>query len=144
MVSMLEDKEPPSIVKGIMKRPVITIDKEGFVQDMAKRMSEESIGCLVVVGNGKPVGIVTERDILHRVVAKGLDPSKVKVREVMSKPLTFIHPNMPIIEAIREMQKRNVRHLPVAEKEQLLGIVTQRDLLRALALHVMISFRPLL
>lgn len=141
---MLEDKEPPSLVKGIMKRPVITIDEESLVYEMAKTMREEGIGCIVVMGDGKPVGIVTERDIIHRVVAEGLDPLKVKAQQVMSKPLKFIHPNMPIVNAIREMQKGNVRHLPVMEKGQLLGIVTQRDLLRALALHVLISFRPLL
>ena len=88
--------------------------------------------------------MATERDILQRVVAKGLDASEVKMKEIVSKPLIFVNGNTPIINAIRVMQKKNVRHLPIMEKGELVGIVTQRDLLRALALHVLISFRPLL
>lgn len=141
---MLEDKEPPSIVKGVMTKPVITIDRGGSVLEAAKMMSEQRIGCTVVMDEGKPVGIATERDILQRVVAKGLDASKVKMKDIMSKPLITINGNTQIINVIRVMQKNNVRHLPIIEKGELIGIVTQRDLLRALALHVLISFRPLL
>lgn len=141
---MLEDKEPPSIVKNVMTKPVITIDKGSSVLEAAKIMSEKRIGCIVVTDEGKPVGIATERDILQGVVAKGLDASKVKMKDIMSKPLITINGNMPIINAIRVMEKNNVRRLLVVEKEKLVGIVTQRDLLRALAFHVIISFRPLL
>ena len=141
---MLEDKEPPSIVKGIMTKPVITVDKDSSVHETAKIMSEKRIGCTVVMDKGRPVGIATERDILQRVVVKGLDVSKVKMKNIMSEPLITINGNMPIVNAIRVMQKNNVRHLPITEKGELIGIVTQRDLLRVLALHVLISFRPLL
>jgi len=141
---VLEDKEPPSIVKGVMTKPIITVDKDGSVNEAAKTMSEKRIGCIVVTDAGTPVGIATERDILQRVVVEGLDVSKVKMKDIMSEPLITINGNMPIINAIRMMQKNNVRHLPIIEKGELVGIVTQRDLLRALALHVLISFRPLL
>ena len=66
------------------------------------------------------------------------------MKDIMSKPLITINAKMLITNAIRIMQKNNVRHLPIIEKGELIGIVTQRDLLRALALHVLISFRPLL
>lgn len=141
---MLEDKEPPSIVRGIMTKTVITVDKDQSIHDAAKIMSEKQIGCIVVMDEGKPVGIATERDILQRLVAKSLDASEVKMRDITSKPLIIINGNMPIVNAIRVMQKNNIRHLPIIEKGKLVGIVTQRDLLRALALHVLISFRPLL
>ena len=141
---MLEDKEPPSIVKNIMAKPVITIGKDNSVFEAAKVMSEKGIGSTVVTDDGKPVGITTERDILQRVVAEGLDASKVKMTDIMSKPLMTINGNMPIINAIRIMEKNKLRHLLVIEKGKLVGIVTQRDLLRALAFHVIISFRPLL
>jgi CBS domain-containing protein len=141
---MIEGKEPPSIVKNVMAKPVITIDKDGSVREVAKIMSEKGIGCIVVTDNGAPVGIATERDILQRVVAKGLDASKIKMNEIMSKPLITINGGMPIINAIRVMEKNNVRRLLIVEKGKLIGIVTQRDLLRVLAFHVMISFRPLL
>lgn len=140
----MEGKDPPSIVKNVMAKPVITIDKDSSVYEVAKIMSEKSIGCIVVTDNNAPVGIATERDILRRVVAKGLDASKIKMNEIMSKPLITINGGMPIINAIRVMEKNNVRRLLIVEKEKLIGIVTQRDLLRVLAFHVMISFRPLL
>lgn len=127
-----------------MTKPVIAIDKDGSVHEVAKIMSEKCIGCIVVTDKGVPVGITTERDILQRVVAKGLDASKVKMKEIMSKPLITVNGSMPIINAIRVMEKNNVRRLLVVEKGKLIGIVTQRDLLRVLAFHVMISFRPLL
>jgi len=141
---MLEDKEPPSIVKNVMAKPVISVGKSNSVYETAKIMSEKGIGSIVVIDKGKPVGIATERDILQRVVAKGLDTSKVKMKDIMSKTLITVNGNMPIVNAIRVMEKNKVRHLLVVEKGKLVGIVTQRDLLRALVFHVLISFRPLL
>lgn len=126
-----------------MTKPVTTIDKDGSVHEVAKIMSEKSIGCIVVTDKNAPVGMATERDILRRVVAKGLDAFEVKMKDIMTKPLITINGSMPIINAIRVMQKNNVRRLPVVEKGKLIGIVTQRDLLRVLAFHVLISFRPL-
>lgn len=126
-----------------MAKPVITIDKDGFVHEVAKIMTEKGIGCIVVTDKDAPVGMVTERDILQRVVAKGLDASKVKMKDIMTKPLVTINGSIPIINAIRVMEKNKVRRLPVVEKGKLIGIVTQRDLLRVLAFHFLISFRPL-
>lgn len=130
-------------MKNVMAKPVITIDKDGFVHEVAKIMTEKGIGCIVVTDKDAPVGMVTERDILQRVVAKGLDASKVKMKDIMTKPLVTINGSIPIINAIRVMEKNKVRRLPVVEKGKLIGIVTQRDLLRVLAFHVLISFRPL-
>jgi len=141
---MIEDKEPPSIVKNVMTKPVITVDKDSSVHETAKIMSRKGIGCIIVVEQKRPMGIATERDILSRVVAKSLDASKVKIKNIMSHPLITISGNTSIINAIRVMEKKNVRRLLVVERGKLVGIVTQRDLLRVLAFHVLISFRPLL
>jgi len=141
---MLEDEEPPSIIRNVMAKPVITIYEDSSVLEAAKIMSERRIGCVVVTDKEKPVGIATERDILQRVVAKGMDASKVKMKYIMSKPLITINGNTPIINAIRVMEKNKVRRLLIVERGKLVGIATQRDLLRALAFHVLISFRPLL
>lgn len=141
---MSEISEPPSTVKNVMKSPVITVDANSSVCNAAKIMSEKRIGAIVIVEDGKPVGIATERDIVERVVAKALDVKKVKMKEIMSKPLITVNEDMPIINAVRIMQKNNIRRLVVMKNDELRGIVTQRDLLKALALHVLISFRPLL
>lgn len=142
--TMLKDEEPPSVTKNVMTKPVITIDVNSSVQEAAKVMSEKHIGSIVVVKKGKPVGIATERDILERVVAKGFDPSKVKMKDIMTQPLITINGNMPLINAVRTMEKNKIRRLLIMKNGELVGIVTQRDLLRALAFHVIISFRPLL
>jgi CBS domain-containing protein len=141
---MSEIGEPPSIVKNVMKSPVITVDADSSVCDAARLMSEKRIGAIVITEKGKPVGIATERDIVERVVAEALNPKKVKMKEIMSKPLITINESIPIVNAVRVMQRNNIRRLVVMKNDQLVGIVTQRDLLRALALHVIISFRPLI
>jgi len=140
----MEGRKPPSTVRGVMSQPVVTAKPDDSIREAAELMSRKGVGSIVVVHKGKPIGIVTERDMLMKVVAKGIDPSQIKVEEVMSKPLTIIKDDMPIIEAIRTMQKKKIRRLLITESEALVGIVTQRDLLRALAFHVIISFRPLL
>lgn len=140
----MEGREPPSTVKGVMSKPVITIEIGSSVRAAAELMSEKNVGSIIVTHKSKPVGIVTERDILHRVVAKGLDGSQMLIEEIMSKPLVTISKDIPIVEAIRILQKKKIRRILILDKSKLVGIVTQRDLLRALALHVIISFRPLL
>lgn len=137
-------KKPPSTVRSVMTKPVITTKTHSNVHEAAELMSRKSVGSIVVTYEEKPVGIVTERDMVERVVAEGLDASKVQIKEIMSKRLITISTNMSIIEAIRLMQKKKIRRLLIVENKKLIGIVTQRDLLRALAFHVVISFRPLL
>jgi CBS domain-containing protein len=141
----MESKEPPSTVQSIMSKPVITAAIDSTVQKAAELMSRRNVGSIVITSfNKQPIGIVTERDIVERVVTKRLDASKVQLGNIMSQPLTTISGDMSIIEAIRIMQKKRIRRLIVMKRKNMIGIVTQRDLLRALAFHVIISFRPLL
>jgi len=140
----MEDKKPPSTVRSVMTQLVITTKTDSSVREAAELMRKKNVGSIVVTYEGKPVGIVTERDIVERVVARGLDASKVQMKEVMSKSLITTTGEMPIIEAIRMMQKKKIRRLLIMENKKLIGIITQRDLLRALAFHMVISFRPLL
>jgi len=140
----MEDKKPPSTVRSVMTKLVITTKTDSSVREAAELMRKKNVGSVVVTYEGKPVGIVTERDMVERVVARGLDASKVQMKEIMSKSLITTTGEMPIIEAIRMMQKKKIRRLLIMENRRLIGIITQRDLLRALAFHVVISFRPLL
>jgi len=135
---------PASVVEGIMKSPVVTIDHRSSVMEVAKVMAKNRVGGLVVTVEGKPVAMVTERDILDKVVATGDDASRIPVRRIMSKPLITVRRNLSIIEAIMLMRRKKVRRLPVLEEGRLIGIVTERDLLKAIALHVFLSFRPLM
>ncbi len=140
----MEGQKPPSTVRNVMTKTVVTTELHKFVREAAELMGKKNVGSLVAVHKGKPVGIITERDIVEKIVARGVDASSVQIKEIMSKPLITVKSDTPIIEAIRTMQRKKIRRLVIVENQKLIGIVTQRDLLRALAFHVMISFRPLL
>jgi CBS domain-containing protein len=116
-------------VHDIMVDKVITIKKDATVKDAAKLMNEYEIGCLVVVENGKPVGIITERDMLKRVLGKS-EKISAKIGEIMSKPLISAAPNMEIEEVAKLMFQKKVKKLPIVEKGKLLGLLTLTDILR--------------
>ena len=112
----------------IMVDKVITTKKDAPVKDAVKLMNKYEIGCLVVVENGKPIGIITERDLLKRVLAKS-ELRNVKVMEIMSKPLISVAPNVEIEEAVKLMYQKKIKKLPIVKKEKLLGLVTLTDIL---------------
>ena len=87
------------LVKDVMSSPVITVNEDSTVEEAAKLMAEYNIGCVIVTkDNGKPVGIITENDLVRRVVSKNLRPSEVKSKEVMSSPLITIDPEKTVME----------------------------------------------
>ena len=117
-------------LKNIMVETVRTASLEDTVQEIAVLMNKYQIGCVIIVDEEQPVGIVTERDIMKRVVSKGLVPKNLKVVDVMSKPLITASPSMAAGDAAKVMLKWNIKKLPVAEDGQLVGVVTLTDLLR--------------
>jgi signal-transduction protein with cAMP-binding, CBS, and nucleotidyltransferase domain len=96
------------------------------VADAAKAMQKAGVTEAVVMRDGGTIGIVTERDILYKVVAAGLDPSTVKVREVMSAPVATIDSAAKAVDAIAKMSKLGFRRLGVTKKGRLVGLVTQK------------------
>jgi CBS domain-containing protein len=118
------------LVKDVMTSPVITIGEEGIVHDAAKQMDKHDVGCIVVIDKkNKPVGIITERDLITRVLAKNLLASKAKAKKVMTSPLLTIDPDEPLVEAARKMSRLNVRRLGVIYKGGLVGLVSSKDIL---------------
>ena len=115
-------------------KEVVTVSGYALVADAAAMMVEKKISCLPVsLGHG-PVGIITEKDIVKKVVAGGLDSAKVRVREIMSFPLITATPTMSIREAAEKMLKNDIRRLVVIdEDERLMGLVTMTDILRSVA-----------
>jgi len=123
----------PRIVKDIMRRKVVTIEDSRPLIDaarlMVKKKSEgKGIGSVVVKRRGKVVGILTERDFIEKVSARGLNVRKAKIKDVMSHPVVTCTPNMLISRAAELMYKRKVRHLPVLKGNRLVGIVASYDL----------------
>ena len=117
-------------VEDVMVDDVITIGADETVRNAVKLMNKHEIGCLVVVMKGKPIGIITERDMLQRVLAKSVDPEKITVSDIMSAPLIMGKPKMEIENAVRLMFKTKIKKLPVVHQGKLIGLVTLTDLTR--------------
>lgn len=115
-------------VREVMTRPVITADVDIDVLTAAKRMALANVGCLIVVSGEKPIGILTERDLVKKVVAKATDPQTVKVEDVMSSPLVTISPEASLRDAASLMLKSRIKRLPVTSNGRLVGIITDTDL----------------
>jgi len=118
-------------VEDVMVEDVISVSEKATVREAAELMDKHEIGCLVVVKKGKPVGIVTETDMVKRVIVKPVEPEKTKVSEIMSKPLVVGNPQMDVDEASKIMRKRKIKKLPVVRKGRLVGLVTTTDLVRS-------------
>ncbi|MDH5782710.1 MAG: CBS domain-containing protein [Candidatus Bathyarchaeota archaeon] len=117
------------VVQNIMVSNVITTEKHNLVIDAGKIMNQHCIGCLVVMENGSPVGIVTERDLLKRVLGESKNPKKIRVQEIMSSPLIVGKPDMEIDEVTKLMFGRKIKKLPIVKDGKLVGLVTFTDLL---------------
>jgi CBS domain-containing protein len=116
-------------VKDIMTKDVVTIDEKKSVFEAAQLMAQEELGCLIVIDKSLPVGIITERDIVRRIVAKrsSLD---LKVLEVMTNTLITVGPDTSLREAARVMLANKIRRLPVLKDDKLVGIVVSSDFVR--------------
>jgi len=117
-------------VEDVMVEDVVTVEADATVKKAVSLMNKNEIGCLIVVKHGKAVGIVTERDMLNRVLAESRNPELTRVSEVMSAPLVVADPKMDLEEAARLMFKMKVKKLPVVEDGELVGLITLTDLAR--------------
>jgi CBS domain-containing protein len=111
-------------------RGVLTIDAEASVIDAVARMVEANVGSLLVTDGGEIAGIVTERDYLRRVALDGRDDRSTPVREIMSAPLIVVTPDTSVDECMALMTDRRVRHLPVVEDGDVVGMVSIGDLVK--------------
>ncbi|MCS7097886.1 MAG: CBS domain-containing protein [Candidatus Methanomethyliaceae archaeon] len=118
-------------VEDVMTRDLVTLPESSSARDVAIAMSGKRIGSVIIVHEGNPVGIITERDLIERVLAKGLDPDKVISKDIMSSPLFVIDPKVGIMEAARKMASLNIRRLIVVDRGKMVGIITSSDILSA-------------
>jgi len=119
-------------VSDVMSRDVATASPDTQVLSAAKVMSEKKISCLVVMNRGTVAGILTETDVLRRVVRNGKNFYQTKLEQIMSCPVETIPSDLSVLDASVIMSQKCVKRLPVMEAEKLAGIVTQTDLVRAL------------
>jgi CBS domain-containing protein len=118
------------IVKDVMSSPVVTLGEDATSNKVAHVMDENELGCVIVTNKaGKPVGILTERDLVIRVLAKNLMPDAIKAKEIMTSPLVTIEPDATVSEAARRMSRLNIRRLGVTYKGNLVGLVSSKDII---------------
>jgi CBS domain-containing protein len=116
------------IVSEIMTTNVITIESKEPVLNACKKYKEEGVGCLVVMNNGLVIGILTERDIIERIIVDEKNPKKTSVEEVMSKNIKTIHATASIEQAADMMKTYKIKKLPVILNNDIVGILTATDL----------------
>ncbi len=120
------------MVGDVMKKNVVVAPSTSTVLDAAKLMAVNKIGSVVIIDKDEAVGMLTERDIIRKVIAKGKSLD-TQVKEVMSAPLVVVTPDTSVEDAARAMKDKNIRRLPVINKEKfLVGIITDRDIIRIL------------
>ncbi|MBI3023702.1 MAG: CBS domain-containing protein [Thaumarchaeota archaeon] len=111
----------------------VTIPADATVEDAAKVMDRQSCSCLLVEDRGKVVGIVTERDIVRRVAAKGRPLRSARVESIMTAPIIVVTPEVTVEDALSTMATNKIRRLPVVDQKGLNGLVTLNEIARALA-----------
>ena len=121
----------PTVQDILAKKPgdVAMVREGSTVMEAAKIMSERRIGSVVVARGDKIVGIFSERDVLNRVVAKHLDPSKVIVKDVMTAPVACCQPTTKLAECRSVMADKRIRHLPVVKDNKLVGMISAGDII---------------
>ena len=118
------------LVKDVMSSPVFTVDEEEVANKAAAMMEKDDLGCVIVSNKaGKSIGIITERDLVIRVVAKNLMPDTMKAKDIMTTPLVTIEPDATISDAARRMTRLDIRRLGVMYKGNMVGIISSKDIL---------------
>src|SRR3989454_9197472 len=115
-------------VTKYMSKNVLYLPEASTVVEAARSMQKNGIAAAIVTKNGKPVGIVTERDILYKVVAGGMDPRKAKVSEIMSSPIQTIEDDSKAGEALAKMTRLEIRRLAVMHEGKIVGLVVQKGI----------------
>jgi CBS domain-containing protein len=117
-------------VEDVMTMDVITIDENATVKEAAEIMDKNEISCLIAARKGKAIGIITERDLLKRIIVESKNPVKTKVVEVMSSPLEGVAPGTDLEKALRLMFRKKIKKLPVMDKDRIVGLVSLTDIAR--------------
>ncbi len=116
-------------IRDIMEKNVITIEQDTTALKAAQLLKEKKISFLVIIKDGEPVGIITERDLVRKLVAEDKQASEVPLTDVMSRKFRWVEPSTEIEEAVQKMINHNIRRLVVLDDGgKLAGVITQTDL----------------
>lgn len=118
----------PVLVKDIMIKPVVTIDLNKTAKDAGILLKKIRRGCLIVTKNRKPVGILTDSDLIRKIVSQNIQSDKIKIKNIMSGPLVTVRPEDEILTAVGKMKKNNIHRLPVVKEGKVVGIISLTDI----------------
>lgn len=117
-------------VMDVMTNKPVSAGKEITLKEAAQIMLNSNVNSLLIVESDKPIGIVTDEDLVRKVIAKGLDPKKIRIKDIMITDLITISSNKDIYDAMKLMRDHNIRQLPVVDKGKLVGFLTAKDILK--------------
>lgn len=116
-----------------MKRKLATAKKDDSIVKAAKEMSKKHVSSLIVVHNRKPIGIITNTDILKRVVAKNKKSDTTLVKDVMTKKLVKAKANITFTELTRKMRQHKIKHILITDKGKMVGVITSTDIVKLMS-----------
>jgi len=119
-------------IESVMRRPPVTALFSDSISYVTEKMISNNIGAVIILSGGKPSGIITERDIVEKIVRARRDPDKTRAAEIMSSPLLTIEAEKTVLDALKIMRDSDIRRLAVTKNGRLVGIVTERRLLNSL------------
>ena len=117
------------VIDAMTKKPV-TVSPDSSIHETALKMKKEHLGSVLVEEKGKLIGILSEQDLVYKIIAQNKNPKKTPVRDIMIKDVISINPDKDITDAMLKMSKLNVRRLPVIEDDKLVGVLTLKDILK--------------
>jgi len=119
------------IVRDIMAKNLKTVKPDDSVHAAVLKMNKFDIGSVIVVSSGRPVGIITETNIMRRIVEPRMDPATVWAKDIMSSPLTTIDENAAVEEAAKIMADKRINRIPVTKGDKLVGLISSTDIVKA-------------
>jgi CBS domain-containing protein len=131
-------------IKDYMDKEFPTIEVEAKVVDAAKILDKQKKGYIIVLEKGKPYGIVTEWDMVSKVLAAEMDPKMLTVRQIASSPLVTIDPDQDLLKASELMQKKNIKRIPVVKGGVIYGVVTSMNIAQKCGEYVNKSVKDIL